>query len=401
LFGRSVAEIVHRHEALRTRLVILDDHKDPLQDIVAPTSHALPMDDLMSLPAQLREQELQRCMAQLILDPIDLVTGPLFGARLVKLQDDEHVFLVALHLMIADGFSMNLLMRDVFTTYTQLKNGAALALPAVPVQLADYALWQQETRASWSGKSREYWNHRLTGMGRLRFPRQPDRPGNFSGGDTVPFSLGAELTAGLREWCRQRQTTLVVGVFTAYAVLVLRTCGSSDAVIRYQTNGRLDPKVQNTIGVFASVLNLRIQLAETDNFTDLLRRLTEEYCNAVEHADLSWLDAQLPREEYTYNSTFNWVPQETRHELASLEDARQVLTARTMSFSNPLVAKFDVDDEPSILLTETAAGIVGDFYFSPQRYPQEAMGRLAGNLELLIRSMITQPARRVLDIALL
>lgn len=399
LFNASVAHAVQRHEALRSRIIVLN--QTPVQEVAEFADYELERVDLTTLTTDQREEQVQRSIERLIEEPIDLAAGPLFGARMLRLQADEHVFMVALHWLIADGFSMNLLMRDIFDAYLQLSARGAATLPAVPVQLADYAVWQRKAQPAWQERHVQYWNDRMAGCRRVGFPFAITHPGAGEyGAATVPVRIDGELTAQLREWCRAHQTTLVMGAFTAYAALVLRWCGVTDAVLRFQTNGRTQPQVQNTIGVFASILNLRLRLLDADCFGDLLQRVTLEYCNAAEHADASRVDAQLPRLEFTYNSVFNWVPSQAKHELAAATQSQGALTCSPVAFSNPLLSRFDSDDEPSILLSDTDAGIAGDVYFSLNRFPKEVIERFARNFSLFVTCMVSQPQRRVQDIEL-
>lgn len=396
---KSVAEIVRRHDALRTRIVVLDGV--PTQEISKSGDCALRVDDLTGLSEILREAEILRLIEQHIMEPIDVAVGPLFGARLLRLRDDEHVLIMAMEHMISDMFSMNILLRDLFTAYMQAVKGRAFSLPAIPVQFPDYAIWQMNAQKLWIEKHGAHWNERLAACTLLRFPEdQSLQAATRLGWGTIPLQIGRSLKAELREWCRVRRTTLVMSVFTAYVGLVLRWCDASESVIRYQSDGRASPKVENTIGYFASALYLRIGLLEDDSFADLTNRITEEYCRAYEHADSSYMVAQVPPPEFTRNPLFNWIPQESKVEFSDLDGSEDAIARSPIRFPHPMVRSVETSIEPSILLVDTDGGIVGDVLFPLSRFSIDTMERFALNFQVFIRALLRQPTGRVKDITL-
>ena len=346
---KSIAEIVRRHDALRTRIVVSDGI--PVQEIAESGDCELEVDDLTVVPESSREAEVKRLIEQLILEPIDIAVGPLLGVRLLKIRDDEHVLVVAMEHMISDGFSLNILARDILVAYMQASRGCAFSLPAIPVQFADYAVWQRSAQKSWIESHGAHWNERLAGCQRLRFPEHRSmQTATRLGRGAIPIQIGRDLKAELREWCRLKRTTLVMSVFTAYVGLVLRWCNASEAVIQYQSDCRFSSKIEDTIGYFSSTLHLRMALLEDDSFVDLMNRATEEYCKACEHADFSCIEAQVPRPEFTRNTVFNWVPQGYRVDLSALEGSDDAITCSPVSFTHPMLKKLELDYEPTILL---------------------------------------------------
>lgn len=399
LLRDSLAEIVRRHEALRTKIVVLDGV--PTQQISESGDCELDICDLTALSETAREIDISCLIARLTLEPIDVAAGRLCAICLAKLRDDDYILIVAMEHMIADAFSMNILLRDLFRVYAQLSQGCAPSLPAIPVQLADYAVWQKNSHGSWLEKHGDYWNQRLKGGQRLRFPQEDISPiVNCSGWGTVPLRIPSDLKAELREWCRLRRTTLVMSVFTAYVGLVLRWCNVSDAVLRYQTDGRANLKLENAIGYFASVLHLRIELLDGDSFLDLMSRVTAEYCHAHEHADFSYIDAQIPQPEFVRNGRFNWVPYEPNAGLSNLSNGNDTLASSRIYFLHPGWKVCEIDSEPSILLHDTGDEVVGGVHFPLQRFSVETMDRFARNFLLFIKELIRRPRLRVKDILL-
>jgi hypothetical protein len=394
---KSIAEVVRRHDALRTRIVVIDGV--PMQEVAESGGCELEVSDLTGLPEALLETEVKRLIESYILQPIDVAVDPLFGVRLLKLRDDEHVLIMTMEHIISDMFSMNILMRETFEAYMQALKARDFSLPEIPVQFADYAVCQRNTLASWMEKHGTHWNERLAGCQPLRFPGGKSSPPAINlGWGILPVRIGMELKKELSEWSRLRRTTLVMSVFTAYVALVLRWCNASESIIRYQSDGRVSSEIQNTIGYFASALYIRTGLLEGDRFIDLLNHVIDQYCKAYEHTDFSYFSAQVSPPEITRSSGFNWLPQRSKFDSVGSEDA---ITCSPVNFVHPMGKNLEVDGEPSIGLLETEeGGIAGEVWFPLNRFSVETMERFGRNFLVFIQALLRQPEGRVRDILL-
>jgi Condensation domain/TubC N-terminal docking domain len=398
---RSLAFIVRRHEALRTQIILRDGVLT--QHISEPADSPIEVDDLSAVPANEREEEIQGRVEEFIRRPIQVAKDPLLGLRLLRLAHNEHVLIVAMEHMISDGFSRNIFVRELLSAYRQAVQGQAFCLPEVPIQFADYAAWQRSAEAAWVEKHGRYWQERMCGCARQRFPADPLVAGNSRAGwGIVPLHIGKDLKGQLTEWCRIRRTTLVMSVFTAYAALVLRWCDVTDTVIQFEIDGRVSPKVQNTIGYFASALPLRIVLRDEDRLIDLLSRVMEEYCKALEHDDASYLEAQVPRPEYTRNSCFNWLPQGPKSEPVAQNEFKAALTATPVSLApRPILKNIERDIEPMVGFIEREEEIGVLVQFPCSRFSEQTMERFGRNLLGFIRALLRYPEGRVKDLVLL
>ena len=396
---RAVAEMQLRHEALRTRIVCRDG--TPLQEVWEAGPVSLEVEALPLLPASLQEQEVSRRIRVFIATPIDVAVDPLFSARLLRLNDQEHVLILAMEHMIADAFSMGVLLRDLSTAYAQLSRGQNVTLPPVQVPFADYALWQTATAEVWLQEHEPYWKERLTGIRRLRFP-QGNHPTSVTsvGWRTVPLRIDASLKKRLREWCRSQGTTLPMAVFTAYIGFVLRWCNASEGIFQYQSDGRPSQELENAIGYFSSVLYLRLALRHTDRWPDLLARVTEEYCQAYEHADFSYFEAQDPRPEFTRNTCFNWVPRSTHPSLFGQDGSEDAMASSATSLEHPMLETLERDNEPMVLVFDTDEEILGGVYFPANRFSLEIMERFAQGFQNFVGSLLGEAQLRVKDIPL-
>lgn len=336
---------------------------------------------------------------QHILEPIDVGRRPLFGLRLLQLKDDEHVLIVAMEHMISDAVSLDIFLRELFTAYTQAAQGRPFHLPAIPIQFADYAVWQRHVHQWWIERHAGYWKQHLANCQRLKFPREEHHVHSGEGGWALaPLQIGTDLKMRLSDWCRQRRTTVVLSVLSAYVLAVLRWCDVSDAVIQYQSDGRVTSELEGTIGYLASVLYLRVRLGADDRLSDLLNQVTEEYCAAYEHADSSYLASQYPKPEYTHNTTFNWVSRGDRERLPV--DQETSLACAPVPFAHPMLKSLDVDHEPSILLYETADGIVGGVNYPLNCFAPATMERFARTFLTCLQLLLANPDERVANIRL-
>lgn len=394
----SLLEIVRRHQALRTRIVVLEGI--PTQEILAAADLDIKVEDFGALPDSLQGAEIRRAIDQQILKPLDVASEPLFAVRLLRIRSDEHVLIVALEHMISDWHSLSILVRELFTAYGQLSQGQAVSLPAIPVQFPHYAAAQRNAVNSWNAQHGAYWAERTAGCQRVRFPEDPfSALATRSGWGVIPIGIGPDLKAQWKEWCRQQKTTLVMGIFTAYVGLVLRWCHATDAIIAYQSDGRPSPAVHNTIGYFSCPLYLRVALRETDRFAELLTRVWQEYCNAQAHADAGYFAAQVPRPEWTRNSAFNWLPHGTAVDLSGPDAA---LKYSPIPFVHPMAEVMQIDYEPTISLFDTEdGGICAEVWFPLSRFSRTTMERFARSFVGLLEALPRQPDARFVDIPLL
>jgi len=307
---------------------------------------------------------------------------------------------VAMDHMISDGYSLNLLIGEVLTAYTQLERDGEIALPSISVQLADYAMWQRGASPAWVASHCKYWHSRLEVCSRLTFPSDSASAaiGHWA---AVPVLIDHKLRTALVEWARVRQTTLVMTVLTAYIVLVMRWCGVNETIIQYQSDGReISPKVRYTIGFFASLLFLRIQVEADDDFTTLLHRVTAEYCSARAHADYGYLAAQTPRPGFTRNTAFNWIPQRSITSLDEHQGALGALTACPIPFGNPGLTRCYIDHEPGVLLYDTEYQVNGTVCFPGSRFSTALMENFGRNFLLVLRLLVDKPRIRVANVVL-
>jgi hypothetical protein len=396
----SLTAVIGRHDALRTRILVIDGV--PVQEVSADCQFEIPIDDLAEVSPELRENEVKRLFEKEMFEPIDVAGSSLFASRLLRLGEDEHVLIVAMEHIISDGFSLGVLLRDLFATYLQLTKGSAVTTAPGPVQFPDYAIQQRAEEASWLVRHGGYWQERFLKCPRLRFPvNEPMLSRGRSALGVVRFLIERDLKDSLRQWSQVRRATLVMTAFAAYVVLVLRWCKASEGVIAFQSDGRFESDLLGTIGYLAFRLYLRIDLHDDDTFVTLLNRITEEYVRAHEHADFSYWESQPAKPDFTRNTCFNWRRQELRDEKLVTEVAQSAIRCSRIHFEGRVVEGFELDAEPLIGLLETENEVRGSVQFPLDQFPINAMERFARNYLMLLKAMLENPQARVKQIPLL
>jgi hypothetical protein len=389
LLRASLSEVVRRHEALRTRLVQLNGM--PMQKVDPSWTGELRTEVLTGLPERVRESELQLLIEQLILEPVDVAVGPLFQARLICLDERSYVLAVAMEHTISDAVSLGILRRDLLSTYAR-EQGIGVPLAPVPIQIADYAVWQRDRLPRWLKEHGGYWDERLKGARRIRFPDVVESPrAHRVGWDVAPFTIDCETKVRLHEFSRRHRTTPVMTAFAAYVGFVLRWCAVRDLVVGFQTDGRTNHLLQHTIGYLASVLHLRISLDGSENFSELISRVTEEYWHASSHSDLSYIDSQSPLPEFASNTVFNWIPDSSGAEEEYLHGLRGALTCSQFSFSNPFLKVYEKDSEPTTVFCDTGREVRGNVYFSRRDFTALRMQRFARGFVKFLAALIQDP----------
>ncbi len=382
----TLTEVVRRHEALRTTFVIHEGQ--PRQVIHPPTSLELAVTDLTSLAAA--EQEDQRIAGEEASLPFDLVAGPLLRARLLRLSEEEHVLLVMMHHIVSDGWSLGVLVREVGLLYPVLSAGAESPLQELPIQYADFAVWQRE----WlSGEVLErqlsYWREQLAGAAAvLELPSDHPRPAvqSFRGADQ-PFVISARLTAELKEFSRREGVTLFMTLLAAFKALLYRYTGQTDIIVGSPIAGRNFVETEELIGFFINTLVLRTDLSGDPSFPELVARVREVALGAYEHQDVPFekLVEELQPERLTSHSPLYQVMFELQN--APLGGLDLPGVSLELVAAENATAKFDL----TMNLTETGELIAGGLGYNTDLFEAETMACMVSHFVNLLEDALDHP----------
>lgn len=395
----SVAIVAAHHDALRTRIVIRDGvPEQQISQASAPTLQEMVITDQRDGVKAESSWELEQC----VLETVDVLNDPLVCVRLLKTSDYESLLIVAMEHSIADTMSLSILLRDLFTAYRALDRNELVSLPKVEQQFWAYAKAQKAREQRWLESHHSYWSHRLLGGTGVRFPQASGGAPGVGGWGIAPVCLSSECVAAFRSSCVSRRTTLSLGIFSVFAALILRWSGLQNGVLQFQSNGRFGKEVENTIGFFASALYLRLDLHANDRLADLLVRVTQEYCAAHEHADLSYFEAQPLRPPFIDAVCFNWIPRDGDLSIDSTAHGGidGGIACRAIPIVEPWLKGLNVDGEPIVLLRETDVGISGGIYFPMSRFDPDSIWKLGAIFERWVVECTRSPDQRLSELEL-
>ncbi len=393
VLGRCFAEIVRRHETLRTTFDNVDGQ--PIQVVAPGLELPLTAIDLRSLDGPSREAEARRIAVQESRRPFDLARGPLARITLVVMADDDHGILLTMHHIISDGWSLGVAAQELAALYDAFRRGEPSPLDPPPIQYTDYSLWQRQLLEGEAGEALvEYWSRHLAGVSPLELPTDRPRPPlRTARGDFLPIVIPGELAGPLRDLCRRTGVTPFMILLAAFKTLLHRYSGQQDIAVGSPIANRNRSEVEGLIGYFVNMLALRTDLSGDPSFLDLVRRVREVALSAYEHQDLPLekvVEALRPPRDPSRTPLFqvmfvlqnNQIPDLTHPELSldSLEIDEGTGTA-----------KFDL----SLSLAEADRDLVGGFEYSTDLFDRETIVRMGRHFETLLAGIVADPSRRL------
>ncbi len=400
----SHAEIVRRHEALRTRFGEVDGR--PVQRIAPPSApgEARPLlVDLAALPAERREAEALALAGGEAARPFDLARGPLQRAVVVALAGDEHLALFTMHHIVSDGWSIGVLVRELGAFYAACVQGAPPPLPPLPVQYADFAVWQ---RAWLSGAVLErrlaFWRRSLAGAPPvLELPLDRPRPPlqTFRGA-TSPLALSPELSRRWNALGRHHDATLFMSLLAALSALLARLTGEDDVVVGTPIAGRSRLEIEGLIGFFVNTLALRADLAGDPDGPTLLARIRERTLATYAHQDLPFerlVEELQPERSLAVSPLFQVLFALQNAPAGRLQLAG--LTLEPVAPGGPPAAKFEL----SLFLGELPGGegIAGGWEYNTDLFDAATIERLSGWLTALVAGWLERPQARLSELPIL
>ncbi|ETS33665.1 non-ribosomal peptide synthase, partial [Photorhabdus khanii NC19] len=388
---QALGTLFARHEALRSVFVAVDGQP---QVELLPAASGLPMKkyDLRDTPdgdAQLVFLSTQEANA-----PFDLAGGPLIRSALVQLADDDHVFLLTLHHIVFDGWSVSVLMRELSTLYTAFLAGQPDPLLPLTIQYPDYAAWQRQWLSAERIQSQsDYWRERLVDAPvLLDLPTDRPRPPQQSfAGALLPVSLDAELTQSLKRLSEQQGVTLFMTLLAAWATVLSRLSGQEDLVIGTPSAGRSRQEVESLIGFFVNTLALRMDLSGAPNVTELLAQVRQTALAAQEHQDLPFeqvVEIVQPPRQLTHTPLFQVMFAWQNNESTEWKLPGLVVSPADQRID---IAKFDLE----LTLSEVDGQIAGYLSYATALFDQATIERQVGYLHTVLREMAANPQQPV------
>ncbi|HYO15514.1 MAG TPA: amino acid adenylation domain-containing protein, partial [Thermoanaerobaculia bacterium] len=397
---RTLTEIARRQESLRTTFRLADGQ--PVQWIGPAEPWHLPLVDLTALGPEEREREARHRAAEEGALPFDLAVGPLVRTALLRLGPAEHILVLAAHHAVFDGWSVGILTREMGALYPVLAQGGdgRGLLPELPVQYADFAVWQRRWLAGGElDRQLAWWRERLAGApALLELPADRPRPKTPSGqGGTRSSRLAPDLAAALHALGRGRGATLFMTLFAGWAALLHRYTGETDLPVGTPVANRPRAALEDLVGLFVNSLVLRTDLDGDPAFLELVGRVREGLLGAQAHQDLPFeklVEALAPQRSTAHTPLFQvlFVLQNapfTALELPGLTLSPVEIEGRT--------AQLDL----SLSLTESVPEIAATLEFNRDLFDPATADRMLGHLEVLLAGAAAAPHVRLSELPLL
>jgi amino acid adenylation domain-containing protein len=397
ILQRCLNEIVRRHAVLRSTFGVVNGV--PVQITSPSVTVELPFIDLRKKPPDVQDAEAERIAAEDYNTPFDLRTGPLLRARLLRLSDNDHIFLLTMHHIVSDGWSLSVFFQELNALYTAYANGMPSSLPELPIQYADFSRWQ---RKFLEGEVRErqvgYWKRQLAGIPTLDLAADRLRPPEPSfRGSGVSVRPQANTIARLRALCDECEATLFMVLLAAFKILLCRYSGQEDTIVGSPVAGRNHGDTEGLIGFFVNSLVLRTNLAGDPTFREVVNRVRETAIGAYAHQDLPFemlVEELHPERDAGRNPLFQVMFQLLLYPDASAPgpDGRP---------ETPLVftatSKFDL----TLTLYDSGQAVSGVLEFARDLFDETRIARMASHYEALLDSIAADPDRRMSELNLL
>lgn len=392
IFSASLNTIVERHEILRATFAVVDG---------SPVHHIAPKLEIRPTIVNLRglsepgqsANVLQIAVAD-ARQPFDLANGPLLRATVIELGEEEHVVVLTTHHIVSDGQSMGVFLRELATIYSAHVSAEPAALPALPIQYADFAYWQRHRLHGQAlDKLINYWRERLADAPVIELPTDYPRPTTLTfEGANHRFCLSGELSAQLRELSQHEQATIFVTMLAAFLALLRLYTSQDDLVIGAFSAHRDRPETQHLIGLFANIMVMRVDLSGHPTFRDLLVRVREVVMESSSYQAL------------TYEQVLEAVqPKRSANRLPLVQVALNYFAdpMQGVAFKDLTMTLMDVDRGAArydLVLDITDAGdegIVGIFEYNTNLFKPATIAQMARRLETFLRRVASTPTIQI------
>lgn len=387
---RSLCTLIQRHEALRTVFTTNEDY--PVQVIAPPTQFDLPLVDLQALPADERESKLRTLVSAEAQRPFDLSRGPLIRIILFRLSQTEHTLVLNIHHIVSDGWSFAVLIGELEQLYRAYSTNSALPLAPLPIQYADYAIWQRtHLQNEVLEEQLAYWRRQLEHL-----PDSLDLPTDRSceqartlHGSSHEFVVSRALTEDLKALSRQRGVTLFMTLLAGLSILLFRYTGQDDIVIGSPTAGRSHPALAGLVGFFVNTLVLRTDLSGDPTFLELLMRVRQTCLEAYAHQDIPFhrlVETLHPARGLNHSPLFRVAFQHLPLTPPTLSE----LTLEPVQIHSG-TSKFDM----SLTFLEMENQLIGQLEYNTDLFSSSMIERFSDHLRTLLTSIAAQPEQRI------
>jgi amino acid adenylation domain-containing protein len=392
ILEQSLHEIIRRHEILRT--VFTTDQSEPVQRILPFQSVNLSLIDLSEIDSAQKEEELQKISSKTVLQPFDLKTGPLLRASLFKLNETEHILLLVLHHIATDGWSSRILIKEMMAVYEAYCTGTPAPLKELPVQYADFAVWQRNwLQGEVLDKQITYWKQQLGGkLPVLELPHDYPRP------TTQTFHAGREsiilstsFTEALHKLSQDSGATLFMTLLSAFKILLYRLTGLEDIIVGSPIAGRNRAEIEGLIGFFINTLALRTEVVGNLTFPELLANVRKVALNAYNYQDMPFeklVEVLQPERDLSRTAIFQVFFNLLNFDQNNIELPE--LSVETLPRPEQ-EAKFDL----TLYAREKSDGLQLEFVYKSDLFKPERIQEMLAQLQRLLEQIVENAERPI------
>nr|WP_090210467.1 non-ribosomal peptide synthetase [Pseudomonas asplenii] len=393
----SLQALLARHEPLRT--VFTETDGQPLQVVLPAGTIELQIE---SLAADEGDARIQAFVLEHGQAPFDLRHGPLMRAALLRVADEEHVLVLALHHIVADGWSLQVMIEELLQGYQSLSQGLAVTLPDLPIQYADYALWQRHwMEAGEQERQLAYWQQQLGGeQPVLELPTDHPRPVSRSfAGASCNLTLDPLLSEGLKALARRESVSLFSVLLASFQALLHRYSGQADIRVGVPVANRERPEIERLIGFFVNTQVLRAEVDGQQTFEQLLRQVWQTVQEAQAHQDLPFeqlVEALEPGRNLSHSPLFQVMFNHQAQSRVKSASALDGLRIEPLPWQSQ-TAQFDLVLDTS----EQAHGIEAVFKYATDLFEGATVEALLQHWASLLRAIVSDPRQRIAELPLL
>ncbi|MEM8909417.1 MAG: condensation domain-containing protein, partial [Bacteroidota bacterium] len=409
ILSTALNALINRHESLRT--VIREDSGGAYQTVLSPDTWQL---DYEKLDDEIAESSINEVVENYVQQAFDLSNDHMIRVKIIELTDKGYLMVMVVHHIASDAWSMNLLSEELLQLYHSKKAGeeagSSMILPALPVQYADYAIWEKQVLSGAElGAKLNYWEDKLAGFHPLSFPLDFQRPSiSDSTGQTGRFVLDKEVTRTLRSFCQQRELTIYMFLLTAFKVLLHKYTGQTDICIGTSLANRSQKELEGLIGFFANLVALRSEVPTDLSYATLLEQIKTTTLEAYTHQDTPFekvVDRIAVDRESGQNPLFQI--------LFILQNTPVAINFKKEdSASVPALAKdANVDLSPSnlyhaqsdlVLAIEERGGCIqGEIGYRVNLFKESTIQNLAQHYRQIIDAVLADPSQSIAQIRML
>ncbi|BAY78557.1 amino acid adenylation [Nostoc linckia NIES-25] len=414
---QSLQEIIHRHEALRTNFITVDG--EPVQVIKergtgnreqgtgsreqgagSREQETVSIVELQHLPTSEKEIALQQLAQEQGQRPFNLADESLIGTTLVALSETEYALLVFIHHIVFDGWSMGVFVRELMALYNAYSQGQPSPLAPLPIQYADFAIWQRQwLQGNVLQSQLSYWQQQLANAPTLlSLPTDRPRPAvQTFAGTYQKFALSVELTDRLIKLSQEQGCTLFMTLLAAYDALLYRYTGQSDILVGSPIANRDRSEIEGVIGFFVNTLVMRTNTAGNPSFSELLLRVREVALGAYSHQNLPFemlVEALQPERDLGHTPLFQVV--------FNLQNAPvQEVELAGLTVSSLPVESTTTKVDLALSMENTTQGLVGVWEYNTDLFDTSTIERMIGHFVTLLEGIVANPQERISQLPLL